>query len=180
MNVFLQIQMDTEDLQLTKKVLRTTCSVSFIKLEGCYSCLTGAVLTIEAKIKEGPNMATLECPTEGFFIPLKLNSEFQQEHITIKFDTPSIEIACRLHCTENSVAIKVTGTLDYLANTDGRVRGLSMSYEPRYTGTKFQLSSFFGFGWYNIASRAIMYTVLAFIIIVTMITSIKVVIRKMI
>jgi hypothetical protein len=69
-STILEIQLNTDSLIITQETETVQCDVQFIKLTGCYSCISGANLFIHGQTKEGSTTATLECPTIGFFSPL--------------------------------------------------------------------------------------------------------------
>jgi len=84
-SAMLEIQINTDDLNLTKEVKDVQFDVQSIKLTGCYSCRIGASLFFTA---------TLECPSVGYFLPIHITSNPTTLQVVMKVDQPDVNL-CR-------------------------------------------------------------------------------------
>jgi hypothetical protein len=179
-STLLEIQMTTDNLQLTKIVEDSLCSAEFIKLVGSYSSVSGATLFFQAKTDHGSSVAILECPDAGFFLPVHVTNQTQTYQPHVKFDTPEVDMQCALKCARNTVPMNIKGHLHYLSNIDVRDHHMAVSYEPVDTRSGFHFLSITGFGWYTWMRRGIIALVLILITIISVYISFQMILRKMI
>jgi len=176
----LEMQMTTEGLKITKQIQDTRCFAEFIKIEGCYSCPSGATLILEARVDFGSNIATLECAEAGLFIPIHLTSQLEKHHLVVKLDNPDVNLQCQFKCSRNIIPLMISGELQYLSNVDMRETRMDVSNEPVHAFPGFNFLSLYGFGLSEWIYRGGILILVVFTILLTFITSVKLIMKKII
>jgi len=118
----LEIQLNTNELRLTQEVTNVECDIHFVKLTGCYSCLSGASFFLQGNTLEGTTTATLklECPQIGYFTAFHVTPNLTTYQLVLKSELPDVDTPCILKCSDKNYDLKINGHLQYLQNMDVR------------------------------------------------------------
>ncbi|QDF82061.1 glycoprotein [Dar es Salaam virus TZ-189] len=115
----MEIQIESSNLQLTSSYDKVNCFAKFESLEGCYSCLAGAKLNLQAYTDAGETAGEVSCKG-GLKFPLLLDSKPKTRSHIIHLDTGKVQEDCTLTCPGNEVPFSIKGQLFYDEATDFR------------------------------------------------------------
>lgn len=168
-SALLELQITSRNLTLTAAIQQGTCSASFLKIEGCYSCLGGAVVFMEASTSSSTEVTgTLECPKGQLFSQFQISNQTSVHKLIVHADTPEILMNCEVVCPLNKIPILVKGHLHYLSNPTFRNTETSFSFHPVSSSSlDFHWLSLSGFGFTTWLTRGA--TALAVIIFLLLI-----------
>jgi hypothetical protein len=180
-STILEMQLNTDSLTITQEIETVQCDVQFIKLTGCYSCISGANLFIHGQTKEGSTTATLECPTIGFFSSLYITPNLTTFQLIMKVDQPDVNADCKVKCSQTITPIKIMGHLQYLQDTDVRRMETMVIHEPSldpFAG--FSLFSVYGSNITVWAKRGLILLLVLLAAYISFTTTIRIILKKLV
>lgn len=163
-STLLEIQITSKNLTLTAEIQQGTCTAAFVKIEGCYSCLGGAVIFLEASTSSTTEVTgTLDCPRGQLYSQFQISNQTNIHKLIVHADNPEILINCDVVCPLNRVPVLIKGHLHYLSNPTFMKSDTAFSLHPVSSSPlDFHWLSLIGSGFSTWITRG----VVAFIIII--------------
>lgn len=168
-SALLEVQITSKNLTLTAAIQQGSCTAAFMKIEGCYSCLGGAVIFLEASTtSETEVTGTLECPRGKLYSQFQVTNHTTVHKLLVHSDLPEIGMNCDVVCPLNRVPVFLKGHLNYLSNPTFRNTESEFSFHPVASNSlDFHWLSITGFGFSTWLTRgAIALTVIIFLCII--------------
>ena len=147
----LEIQVQMKELRLFYMHSPTTCTITTKPLEGCYSCLTGATLSLTCTTNpDGEDtLAEVVCPNTLF--STSCTPKGKTATVTLAFKEATINEKCFVYCPGGKTEAEIKGTLMFVDKppigthngTNGHVQSSSQGL------TEWPLSGFDIFGLFK-------------------------------
>jgi hypothetical protein len=102
-----------EQLRLVGSTNESICHISFYNLTGCYSCDSGARLTVGCYTDFGSSLAQIECPSFNTVMQCQGNTTDIAE-LVVGLTTAQISESCSVRCPGGHSTFDIKGLLHYV------------------------------------------------------------------
>jgi hypothetical protein len=131
------MQLTLQGLKLTQVVDNQTCTIEPAKLEGCYSCISGASLELKCTTSHQlPTLAHVLCDEITFSVQCGVEKKQTQR---INLAAPLIKQACRVKCPGGETSFLLEGELYFVPLAGTRWRQATTGEGEYYAGNAFNL-----------------------------------------
>ncbi len=108
----LEVQISVQNLHLVTVIEKTTCKISPLAFQGCYSCLTGSKLEYMCTTDSGNALAHISCG-EGSF-SAKCSARGTKGVATMTFSHAQVQETCVVSCPAGSTTFFLNSTLVFI------------------------------------------------------------------
>ncbi|AJG39289.1 glycoprotein precursor [Wenzhou Shrimp Virus 1] len=134
----LSLNIQLGKLIVKKEKARYKCHAQFVKLTGCYSCMSGATLTVLVGSTADASEAVLNCPDVNYTTIVVANKVEESVTSTLHLTQSVIDMKCEVVCPSSRTYLDVTGNLLYIPDVDPETR--TMSVDVHQNGASFTLN----------------------------------------
>lgn len=105
------IRLTLTDMKAQPYSVDSKCQIRLVSLQGCVSCLTGAILKLRAKATGSETKAILDCPSLKAQIPFTVKMTEEVVRLNAHFENGKINENCRVVCPGNSINLAIKADL---------------------------------------------------------------------
>ncbi|PIO54627.1 hypothetical protein TELCIR_24004 [Teladorsagia circumcincta] len=181
----IHVQTNVENMKIVSVQNHGKCSIMTSTIEGCYSCLLGATVTIVCYSTSDQSTADIICDDQH-----QIATCTQRGKITalkFHFDSPKIDINCTISCPGGQSHFLINGTLDYVHDSALQQEiaidsDVSVNPEENVWDTATEwissITDFFGLLKILLISFALILLLLVVLFIVTLLSRIASIVKK--
>lgn len=114
----IQVQLNVQDMKLVSATSKNICNMELVSIEGCYSCTSGAILTLRGHTNFDTATVHIECPSISYSTILSIDSTSKEYNITMQTSIKNIDSECTASCPGGTTRFSIEGTLEYATFTD--------------------------------------------------------------
>ncbi|KAK6047718.1 hypothetical protein COOONC_14778 [Cooperia oncophora] len=108
----ISLQLEMQNVNVVSLQSEAHCSITSSTVEGCYSCLLGAKVTIVCYSSEDQTTADITCDKQQQIAVCTRNGKLSE--IAFHFDSPSVNMNCTVSCPGGESSFQINGVLDYV------------------------------------------------------------------
>ncbi|KAK6727608.1 hypothetical protein RB195_005351 [Necator americanus] len=108
----INVQVNMENVRIVSIQNQGNCSVTSSSIEGCYSCLVGAKITVVCYSTEEQTTADITCNKQHQIATCTKRGKLAE--LTFHFNSPKVSTSCTISCPGGQSSFHLSGLLDYV------------------------------------------------------------------
>ncbi|PIO70068.1 tenuivirus PVC2 protein [Teladorsagia circumcincta] len=181
----IHVQTNVENMKIVSVQNHGKCSIMTSTIEGCYSCLLGATVTIVCYSTSDQSTADIICDDQHQIATCTQRGKITA--LNFHFDSPKIDINCTISCPGGRSHFLINGTLDYVHDSALQREiaidsDVSVNPEENVWDTATEwissITDFFGLLKILLISFALILLLLVVLFIVTLLSRIASIVKK--
>ncbi|VDO67032.1 unnamed protein product [Heligmosomoides polygyrus] len=142
----LQVHINMDNVKIVSIQNHATCSIESSSLEGCYSCLLGARVTIVCYSTEKTTTADIICGQQQQITTCTETGKLSE--VIFHFNTPTVSTRCTVSCPGGNTSFHLSGVLIYVSESElqneiSTINDFSVNQPAGFTAAIKGVSSFF-------------------------------------
>ncbi|EYB83533.1 hypothetical protein Y032_0333g2792 [Ancylostoma ceylanicum] len=108
----INVQVNMENVKVASIQNQGTCTITASTVEGCYSCLVGAKITVVCYSTEEQTTADITCNKQHQIATCTKRGKLTE--LTFHFNSPEVSTSCSISCPGGQSSFHLSGLLDYV------------------------------------------------------------------